>query len=277
MFNYIFYFKFLVGHAGFAENEGPAEGVLYIIDLAGSERASDSKNHEKDRMEETKAINLSMMSLKECIRARTMASMPKSGSTTHVPYRRSKLTLLMKDVFDVSCSRLCSTVVLSHVSPLAKDVAHSKNTIAYASPLRVPAQKGSKRLELDVNDPALWTHEQIKSWILDITDNEINNIDRLLPDNTCGIEFCRIPEPEIYKRIIATFPIENSSRSIELAKIIYSKLWMLICDAKTRKRRPNGTIITIEQEQAEAEAVEQEAKAKQELWASREAHLKSER
>lgn len=95
------------------------EGRLYIIDLAGSERASDSKNHDKARMAETKEINKSLMALKECIRARTMASRPGAGAEAHVPYRRSKLTLLMKDVFDVGCARLCSTVVLAACSPLA--------------------------------------------------------------------------------------------------------------------------------------------------------------
>ena len=35
------------------------------------------------------------MALKECIRARTMASSPGAAASTHVPYRRSKLTLLL--------------------------------------------------------------------------------------------------------------------------------------------------------------------------------------
>jgi hypothetical protein len=53
-----------------------AHGVLYVIDLAGSERAADTAGHSKERMEETKQINLSLMALKECIRARTLASQP---------------------------------------------------------------------------------------------------------------------------------------------------------------------------------------------------------
>jgi hypothetical protein len=59
----------------------PAEGRLYVIDLAGSERAADSKGHSKARMDETKQINLSLMALKECIRARTMASAPGAALT----------------------------------------------------------------------------------------------------------------------------------------------------------------------------------------------------
>ena len=52
-------------------------------------------------MEETKQINVSLNALKECIQARTLASAPGSAHNTHVPYRRSKLTLLLKDIFEV--------------------------------------------------------------------------------------------------------------------------------------------------------------------------------
>merc|ERR1740115_394941 len=33
-------------HVGYEKDCGPAEGILYIIDLAGSERSSDSKEHD---------------------------------------------------------------------------------------------------------------------------------------------------------------------------------------------------------------------------------------
>ena len=56
-----------------------------------------------------------------------------------VPYRRTKLTLLMKDVFDIACSRLCSTVVLACVSALAKDAPHTLNTLGCAPPWRAHA------------------------------------------------------------------------------------------------------------------------------------------
>ena len=50
-------------------------------------------------MAETKLINVSLMALKDCIRARSIASNPGTSGVPHIPYRRSKLTLLMKDVF----------------------------------------------------------------------------------------------------------------------------------------------------------------------------------
>jgi hypothetical protein len=82
-----------------------------------------------------------------------------------VPYRQSKLTLLMKDCFDISCSRLCNTVVLAHVSPLARDVAHSLNTIKYAAPLRVAIAAPNPHLQRDDRDPALWSQDRVAEWV----------------------------------------------------------------------------------------------------------------
>jgi hypothetical protein len=56
---------------------------------------------------------------------------------------------------------------------------------------------------------------------------------------------------------------------------IYSSLWTLICDAKTRKRRPNGTIITADDELAASVKAKSDLAAKAELWAAREEQLRS--
>jgi kinesin family protein 2/24 len=74
------------------------------------------------------------MALKECIRARTAASSARAGCETHVPFRRSKLTLLMKDVFDPRAARVCSTVVIACLSPLARDADHSASTAKCSNP-----------------------------------------------------------------------------------------------------------------------------------------------
>jgi hypothetical protein len=59
-----------------------------------------------------------------------------------------------------------------------------------------------------------------------------------------------------------------------LAKNIYDSLWTLIVDAKTRRRHPNGKLITAEEEEAQRQAVEAEATAKAAMWAEREKTLR---
>jgi kinesin family protein 2/24 len=261
----------------------PTAGRLYIIDLAGSERMDDKKNHTDSRLEETKAINLSLMSLKECIRARTMAGLGDGITEVHVPYRRSKLTLLMKDVFDISCRRLCSTVVLAHVSPIARDVKHSTSTLQYAAPLRVSVRskpKGSK-YETDSRDPANWSHEQVNEWILRTASaaEGIVTAQSLLSPTEGGITLCMMPEGEIYRRVDVAFSAVATTApaiaSSQVASLLYNDLWTHICDAKVRRRRPDGTLITAEDEAAEKEEAARKLKEKAELWAEREAHMKS--
>ena len=254
-----------VGHVGFEAGTGPAEGVLYIIDLAGSERSDDSKGHSKSLMDETKEINLSLMSLKECIRARTLASGP-GGASIHVPYRRSKLTLLMKDVFDVGCARMCSTIVLAHVSPLAGDVRHTTNTMNYSTPLRV-AVNDRKKMERDERDPANWDSDRIRNWCETTAGLDAAEVDMLLPCGTTGIELCQTSEVKIYRRLAGKH---------DKAKCVYQGLWTLICDAKTRKRRSDGSIVTPEQEAAEIDEARRLQEEKIKLWAEREKSMRSE-
>jgi hypothetical protein len=63
-----------------------------------------------------------------------------------------------------SAARLCATVVIAAVSPLAKDVAHSGNTLGYAAPLRVAAA-APVHIERDPRDPALWENAEMVDWV----------------------------------------------------------------------------------------------------------------
>ena len=164
----------------------------------GSERSADSMHHSKARMAETQAINLSLLALKDCIRARTIRS-------AHIPYRRSKLTLLLKDAFDPHCARLCSTVILAHVCPLIRDLSHSIDTIKYAAPLRVSMLNiaSDPSLPRDERNPAGWTCAQIVQWLDDISCRAFVDYSELLPAGTCGgMDFCRVPETEMYRRVM---------------------------------------------------------------------------
>jgi kinesin family member 2/24 len=72
-------------------------GKLTLVDLAGSERAQETQSNEKSRRAEGAEINKSLLALKECIRA--LDSRKNGNNETHVPFRASKLTLVLRDSF----------------------------------------------------------------------------------------------------------------------------------------------------------------------------------
>jgi kinesin family protein 2/24 len=107
------------------KHSGHLKGKLGLVDLAGSERGSDTKSHNQQRRAESADINTSLLSLKECIRALGQKS-------THVPYRGSKLTLILKDCF----SPESKTTMITTISPGASSSDHSLNTLRYADRIK---------------------------------------------------------------------------------------------------------------------------------------------
>ena len=81
---------------------------LSLIDLAGSERA-DKTDNRGQRLVEGRKINQSLLALANCINA--LADRTKRSS--HIPYRDSKLTRLLRD----SLSGTSVSVMLCAVSP----------------------------------------------------------------------------------------------------------------------------------------------------------------
>lgn len=146
------------------------DGLLFLVDLAGSEVDRDVKEHSKDRMKETRDINMSLSTLKDCIRGRAMWNMTdgvasnKRAMNVHVPFRSSVLTKVLKHVFDVKGDRYCKTAILACVKPNAADAGPSKNTLRYAELLRVPVPK-TKPAAYNVNIPSTWSHEALTEWI----------------------------------------------------------------------------------------------------------------
>lgn len=61
------------------------------------------------------------MSLKECIKNRSLANMDLE-SYFHIPFRGSKLTLLLKAAFDLECHRHSKMVFFANISPSNMDV-----------------------------------------------------------------------------------------------------------------------------------------------------------
>ncbi|XP_059684383.1 kinesin-like protein KIF19 [Gavia stellata] len=101
---------------------GLRHGRLFMIDLAGSERAAQTQNRGQ-RMKEGAHINRSLLALGNCIKA-----LSDQASTKYINYRDSKLTRLLKD----SLGGNSHTVMIAHISPASTAYEESRSTLAYA-------------------------------------------------------------------------------------------------------------------------------------------------
>ena len=101
-------------------------GTLVLVDLAGAEYSNlDVKHGVRSSQEssEGREINSSLPSLKECMRS-------LSRGAAHVPFRNSKLTLLLRRYLRAEAS---SAVMLATVAPTISQSAATQNTLQYAS------------------------------------------------------------------------------------------------------------------------------------------------
>ncbi|NXQ98603.1 KIF24 protein, partial [Sagittarius serpentarius] len=107
-------------------------GRISFIDLAGSERAADARDSDRQTKMEGAEINQSLLALKECIRA-------LDQEHAHTPFRQSKLTQVLKDSF-IGNSKTC---MIANVSPSHIATEHTLNTLRYADRVK-ELKKGIK-------------------------------------------------------------------------------------------------------------------------------------
>lgn len=117
-------------------------GKLFLIDLAGSERAAHTqvllfliyflifkklKKNQGQRLKEGAAINRSLLALGNVINALSAAQNGR-GRATFVNYRDSKLTRLLKDSLAGGADG-AKTVLIAHVTPSSVHYDETFNTL----------------------------------------------------------------------------------------------------------------------------------------------------
>lgn len=117
-------------------------GKLNMVDLAGSERQSKTGVKGR-RFKEAAKINLSLSALGNVISALV------DGTSTHVPYRDSKLTRLLQD----SLGGNSKTVMIATIGPASCNYEETVTTLRYAN--RAKNIKNKPRINEDPKDALL--------------------------------------------------------------------------------------------------------------------------
>ncbi|GJE94690.1 kinesin motor domain-containing protein [Phanerochaete sordida] len=247
-------------------------GQLLLVDLAGSERYEDSKAHDKQRMLESRENNNSLMSLKECVRAK--AKMATEEGFVHIPWRSNKLTMLLKPIFDIESRQPSKTLIIAHVSPHIQDTVHSVNTLSYASPFKTSPPKPRGPAPYDAADPRTWDHEQTVAWLTqEFTKRQrarvvnahkvraekaakdgkkvkplddsapvalVVDIEKLCPRGMTGKHYGQLYTVDFVQRTLEAARLDReytASVVKNMAAEVVGTLYYLILTAKTRKRR----------------------------------------
>ena len=177
------------------------DGELFIIDLAGSENTADTQFHDKQLIKQAQQINKSLMALKECIRNRSL-SVVNENTQYHIPYRNSKLTLLLKESFELYSNKHSKTAIIANVSPSVSDQMMTKNTLRFITPIKVGSclKIDKKRFEPNDENPATWTNEMLREWLK--TKSPSLDLDKFCPYES-GKQALSIPKWTFMMRLMA--------------------------------------------------------------------------
>ena len=187
---------------------------ISFIDLAGSERESDKVNVDKKTRIDGAAINQSLLALKECIRA-------LESDKIHLPFRGSKLTLVLRDSFIGNCK----TLMISTISPGYKTSEHTLNTLRYAYRLKELKNLGNAAKNFKLNN----NNKNTTKSNIDFKNDPNQFISNLLNDNN---NFNFNNNSKVNQNSIINNNKEISSESKNKQKDVFYKM-----DNKPKKRK----------------------------------------
>jgi kinesin family protein 2/24 len=203
-------------------------GVLQLVDLAGSERAAgDSASHSSERMAETVAINTSLMALKECMRARSGGA-ASVASAKHIPFRSTKLTLALKEAFDLFSRQPATTVFIATASTAAADISATLNTFRYASALLLVPQRLVVQ-EPDPRDVTYWSNARVLEWLAKYGGAALVRPQDVAPYED-GLALSRVPEADFMARLQRG---SDGALQGESARRLYLKWWRIVIASRT--------------------------------------------
>lgn len=199
---------------------------LSMIDLAGSERAS-ATGCKGARFKEGANINKSLLALGNCINN-------LADGLSHIPYRDSKLTRLLKD----SLGGNCQTVMIANISPSSLSYEDTYNTLRYANrakKIKTNIKKNIVSCQMHVTGYIKMVEEQKK---------EINMLKQKLSAFESGTAS---PSLKVNKEDLSEWE-QRISELYEKKKLLISKILYLestdkiLCCRIEYKKKANGRL-----------------------------------
>ncbi|EFH58919.1 predicted protein [Arabidopsis lyrata subsp. lyrata] len=153
---------FMVHVRGKDTSGGTLRSCLHLVDLAGSERV-DKSEVTGDRLKEAQYINKSLSCLGDVISA-------LAQKNSHIPYRNSKLTLLLQD----SLGGQAKTLMFAHLSPEEDSFGETISTLKFAQRVST-VELGAARAHKETRE-VMHLKEQIENLKKALGTEEYNNV-----------------------------------------------------------------------------------------------------
>ncbi|WKX93128.1 hypothetical protein Q1695_010846 [Nippostrongylus brasiliensis] len=126
----------LVIHGFNGTSGATRHACLHLVDLAGSERVKEF-GADVDRFIEVTNIKAAFYNLQNCIRCQL-------NKEPHIPYRNSKLTMLLRNSLGAGSSK---TMVIVNLNPTVTQIAETRRSLEFAQKMSITKIGSAKKQE----------------------------------------------------------------------------------------------------------------------------------